>query len=500
MLIVEKVVKLMDDYHFNVFREYVKNISIRSYYPLALIDVIQRDIEQEQDSDDLCEMVYTENDEKAKKKFFQLAHYTFKLTGYLTKNYPHYLLHNISRFQRLINEGNIKKAEVLLEILIEIAEKVEDFDTLIPALQLKAHKEVLEDDANSLKTHQKLQRVIGLQVALNDIYTQWRNFYNTKGKLQKKQADNSSIDFLKQYFTSKSEKIRLISRFHFVHGLYLIKDETFYTQENLKELESIEKALEKNEFLHFPFLVDLNYLTLYLKLHYLIHSLDGEKIIEASTKIIENGEKIHYWQSFVNKPEVFSIAVQTSHFASLYMTPYKENHFETLPAEVVKRLNILKEKCHNLIEHKEWDEEKFTLLLINLKAIYSGLLLLGDKKDIKKSIRVSEGILFNYQQLPFQNFIDPIYTNLIIGYFSLNDHEQVETSYRRYKKVATKNVVNPENDLTLHGFYYASKWLDTGRNQYAKKLGKVLEQTQAPNLKRTRDLLMKMVEYFEMSV
>ncbi len=500
MLIIEKVVKLMDDYHFNVFREYVKNISVRSYYPLALIDVINRDITKEQDSDDLCKMVYSENDEKAKKKFFQLAHYTFKLTNYLAKNYPHYLSHNISLLQRLINEGNIKRAEIRLEALIEIAEKIEDFDTLLPALQLKAHKEVLENDTNSQKTHLRIEEVLDFQTTMNNLFSNWRNFYNTKGKLNKKLADTSSLDFLKGYNKNKSEKIKLFSRFHFVHGLYLIKDDAFYTDTTLNELVDIEKELQKNDFLTFPFLVDLNYLVLYLKLHYLIHKLDGEGILDASYQIIEYGENILFWKNFVNVPEIFSIAMQTSHYASLYMTPYKENHIDQLPISVKKRLEMLKNKCHDLIENKEWDDEKFAIWLINLKTIYSGLLLLGDAKDIKKSIRVLEGILISYQQLPFQNFIDPIYTNLIIGYFSLQDHEQVESSYRRYKKVATKNVVNPENDLTLHGFYYASKWLETGRNQYVKKLGKILEQTNAPNLKQTNDLLTKMVEYFKIEI
>ena len=86
MLQIEKVVKLLDDYHFDVFREYVKNISIRSYYPLLLLDSINRSIELEQSTEEFCEEIYIEdnpNDEKTKKKFFQLAHYTFKLTQFL---------------------------------------------------------------------------------------------------------------------------------------------------------------------------------------------------------------------------------------------------------------------------------------------------------------------------------------------------------------------------------------------------------------------------------
>ena len=50
MLTIEKTVKLLDDFHLDQFREFLKKISIRSYYPLALVDVIDRDFRVEQDS------------------------------------------------------------------------------------------------------------------------------------------------------------------------------------------------------------------------------------------------------------------------------------------------------------------------------------------------------------------------------------------------------------------------------------------------------------------
>ena len=73
MLLIEKVIKLLDDYHYDVFREYVKNISIRSYYPLVLIDCINRSIEVKQSTEDLCKMIYADdnpNNEKTKKNYF----------------------------------------------------------------------------------------------------------------------------------------------------------------------------------------------------------------------------------------------------------------------------------------------------------------------------------------------------------------------------------------------------------------------------------------------
>ena len=77
MLLIEKVIKLLDDFHYGLFHEHVKNISKRSYYPLVLIEAIDRDFGMEQDSEKLCKAVYGDAAEKTKKKFFQLAFYNF---------------------------------------------------------------------------------------------------------------------------------------------------------------------------------------------------------------------------------------------------------------------------------------------------------------------------------------------------------------------------------------------------------------------------------------
>ena len=88
-----------------------------------------------------------------------------------------------------------------------------------------------------------------------------------------------------------------------------------------------------------------------------------------------------------------------------------------------------------------------------------------------------------------------------MGGMCLQDFDKVEKSYRRYKKSTKGKVVNPGNDLVLHGFYYVSKWLETTRNQYVKKLESVLEETlEKRNLKSTRELLLDVIEYFKIPV
>jgi predicted metal-binding protein len=132
--------------------------------------------------------------------------------------------------------------------------------------------------------------------------------------------------------------------------------------------------------------------------------------------------------------------------------------------------------------------------------MYCGLLLLGDEADNRKAIERLESIFVLYQQIPFHSFIDGIYTTLIMAAFNIQDHDKVEEAYRRYKKSTRKKVVNPENDLTILGMYYSSKWLATGRSQYVKKLEAMLEQTRESHLHGTGKLISAVVEYYEIPI
>jgi hypothetical protein len=136
-----------------------------------------------------------------------------------------------------------------------------------------------------------------------------------------------------------------------------------------------------------------------------------------------------------------------------------------------------------------------------MTTIHAGLLLLGDHDDIKESINMLESTLLFFQQVAFHAYIDPIYTNLIMGSFCLEDYERLEKYYRRYKKSTKGKVVNPENDLALHGFYYVAKWRETERKQYTRKLEEVLSSTrQSVSLNTTQKTLVEVIDYFKIPV
>ncbi len=502
MLLIEKVVKLLDDFHFGLFHEHVKNLSVRSYYPLALLDVIDRNFEVEQESEKLYKAVYGEapQGEKDMKKFFQLAHYTFKLTGFLARNYSDYLQHNTTKVQFLVNTGRLDAATLLAEIALDVSEKIEDFSTESKMLQFLAQREgYLDNHKKALAYFERSGELIGFMQSLNNI--NYFIFQQLKDKGKESEANMEELQaFLTPFCQSKSMVVQLMARLNICYLLHLKRDARFYTDENYQELLAIEAELDKYDYIIFPYLHNLRPKLSFLRLNYSARQLSTDKLLDEAAAIIEHSEDDLFWNSFVNQPEINSIAIQTSYLISNFFTSYREDHLQLIPEETQARIKYLRNKGKILLNNKLL-QENYVVRYINLNTVYAGLLLLGDKKDIEESYTLLDNLLLFYQQVPFHAYIDPIYLNMIMAGFCLKDFEKVERSYRRYKKSTTGKVVNEENDLTLNAFYYAAKWLETGREQYIKKFeSTVLQTLDKPHLQTTKKLLIDISSYFKFPI
>ncbi len=502
MLLIEKTVKLLDDFHFSIFREHVKNLSLRSYYPLVLIDVISRDFAKEQASEKLFELVYGEppQGEKDMKKFFQLAHYTFRLTSFLARNYPDYLQHNVTRIEHLTNSGELAMATTLAEMTLDVSAKIEDFDTEMKVLRFLAQREgYLDGHKQALVYFERIGQLLKHKVALNEIITFAFTHLKNKGKNASEEM-TELLAFFDPYRQSDSVVVQMMARLNACYMRHNYRDPGFYTDENYQELLAIEDALEKNEHVVFPYLFNLRPKLSFLKLNYSVRQLSTEKVLQEANELIEKSDDDLFWNSFINQPEINSIAIQTSHLVTNYFTSYKEDHLELLDQEIKDRIRFLKAKCRQLLSNKLL-EEKFIIRYINVTTLYGALLLLGSKEEIKESYDLFEGLLLSYQQVAFHAYIDPIYLNMILAGFCLQDFEAVERTYRRYKKSTTGKVVHHENDIGINAFYYAAKWLETKRDQYAKKMSATIEQIDdEANLSSTKRLLLEVVNYFKIPV
>ncbi len=497
---IVKTIKLLDDFHFKVFRDYVKSISIRSYYPLALIDVIDRSIEAEQDSDILCQHVYDEVNEKTKNKYYQLAFYTFGLTSFLAKNYPEYLQHNITRIQKLINEGALESANKVAEALLEISEKVEDFSTQIKVLNILAQQSALmESSKQALVYLKKAERTLFAQQALNELFVKLHEGYDLKGEDSVLRA-KALMSYYENNFKHEKTTIRLISQYSYCFYLNHSKSDQFYSEETILLLDKLEQEFEKNKFIVFPYLVDFIHKIRYFKLRYWMRNLEMKGLLEKSSDLFRQDNDILYWNSYINQPEMFSIAIQANYYSNNYLTGYRKEHSKTLPYDVEKKLFRLKENCKSMLNIHSI-EERFTMRYINLTTLYGLVLLVSAKKsDLEEAISRLNQILTSYQQFAFHAYVDAIYSILGTAHFFLKDYQKVNENFKRYRKATYGKSGNPINNFTIHGFYYIAKWLDTGREQYVKKLEKVLIENDAPQFNNIKKVIEDICEYHKIPI
>jgi len=497
MLSIQKVILLLDDFHFDEFKNHLKEN--HAELPLTLITQIRKDSWEQKESDDLCKAVYGTKDEKSKKKFFQLVHYTFRLSSFLSRNHPSYLIHNISLIEKFTNSGDLKKANAIGEILLDISEKVEDFSTAISVLKYFGQQAfILENKNAAIKHHQRIGELLKNEHITNLIYLYMRQNLNFKGKsvLSDKEM-NEHLSFYNKYRDHSSLSIQLLSRFAYCQTLNYLNDENFFSDEILNEINLLSDDLEKNSFIIFSFSDDIQLNVDYLKLKHLIYRVDSETLQQEAATLIKKREPLRFWKNYINTPEIIYMSIQASYYLTHFCFGYRKDYNINLPKEVKSQIAYYKEKCEEILEKPIWNDGLY-VRFINLNNIYCGFLLLGSKEDVKKAIDKLESLLVNFQQIAFQRLYDALFATLMLGYFFLNDHEGIQECYKRYEKLTAGSSKNIENDLTIKAIYYVSQWQSTQRKQYIEKLQgvltKVSENEKLPHLQK---VIEDMIEYFE---
>lgn len=501
MLLIEKVIKLLDDFHFDIFHEHVKNLSVRSYYPLALIDVVNRDLVASQSIETLCKNIYNEYDEGTHKKFIQLAHYTFRLTSFLAKNYPDYLFHNISKVQLLINSGESEKGLLLLQILTEVCAKVEDRNTELIAQQILAQHYILTEKRDqAIKCFERSRWCQMQKNAEIDIiqYMHTHHALRASNTISKDDLEEH-LTFFAQYKDAESFYVRFLQKCVTYFFMHLARDRRFYSDEIFKGILECEKEYEKYDYVVTPFLANYIHVLNFLKLNHFIQVAAQEEVSKQIPGLLANGEELQFWESYFNMTEFSSIVILTNFFSKNYFQSYKENHLDNLSQEVKDNLDFLKKRCETILA-KPNIEEKFIIRYINLSTLYALLLICGDEKDIQKAIKILEGLLINYQQIPFYGFSDSIYTTLILAYFCIEDFEKVDKCYRRFKKNLKDKTVNSNNDFIIQGIFFITKWRETERNQYLKKLEQLFKDSNFSKLDKSKEQLNEIMNYFQISI
>lgn len=497
MLSIQKTILLLDDFHFEEFKLHLKKSNAE--LPYKLVVQIRKDDWNQQESDDLCRDVYGSKDEKSKKKFFQLVHYTFRLTSFLSRNHPSYLTHNFSKIEQLINKGELDKANKLAEILLDIAEKAEDFPTAIGVLKYFAQQAfVLENRNAAIKYHQRISELQKNEHIINLMYLYMRQNLNFKGKsvLTDKEMEEH-LSFYDKYRDNASLSINMLSRYAYFNTLNYLNDSRFYSQEILDEINKLMDDLEKNAFLIFSFSDDIQLNVDYLKLKHLIGSMSRDELQKETAFLINQREPLRFWKNYVNTPEVIYLSIQASYFLTHYSQGYKPGYNESLPKEVRTQIEFYRQKCEEILAKPIWNEG-LHVRFINLNNIYCGFLILGSKADIKKATEKLEYLLVNFQQIAFQRLYDALFATLMLGYFFSGENESIQECYKRYEKLTAGINKNVENDLTIKAIYYASQWTSTQRKQYIEKLQGVADKaSENEKLVHLNQFISEVVDHFE---
>lgn len=481
MLNIEKVVKLLDDFHYDVFREYLKKMNVRSYYPLALVDVIDRRVEVTQDSDELCGAIYEEykkGDEKTKKKFFQLAHHTFNLTSFLSRNYPGYLQNNFTKIFHLINTGELEIANCRMQLLIDISQKVEDFTTELQACQIMVQQCLLTEALKKSSEYQsRITSLIKFQQEINYIYSNFYGFYNLKEK--DKFSDRTAQEnkaFFNYFFKHETKQGAIMSRYCYCYFLHYTRNPEFYENKTLELLNETEKLLAKNEIIIFPYLMDLSYRISYLKLKFWNDTGDTVSAKSYINKAFKDGPVILYWDSLVNSAELAILSIRCNLYAKEHLNLLNlKSTRKVLSSAEQEDLQKIQEDIQQFIEQLS-EKEQYTIRTIVLHSNNAMMSLCGTESQIKVAIRELEGLLIMYQQTPFYTYLDSVFTILGTGYFKLGAYKKVDSNFKRYKKSTRNQTPHPVNDLTIHAVYYTAMWLETGKKQYPNKFMGVYKQ------------------------
>lgn len=497
MLNIQKTVLLLSNEHLAVFREYLEENN--SMLSLKLVNHVYNCGQEQPDSDELCKMVYGDSSEKSKKKFFQLAHHTFKLTSFLAKKYPFYLAHNLSKIGKLVHSDQKRKAHETAVMVLDVATKVEDFNTQIGVLKFLSQEAfMLENIRKMVEYHQQLNEVLEAEQIANDMYVYMRQYLNFKDKTNLTEPlIDQHVSYFKQYQEHASFSIRIISKYGEAFTRSYLDDKLFYSDGFLEEIITMQKELDKHAYVIFPFADDIQVKIDYMYLKHRLYTHDGEFLVKESLTLLKKYQDLQFWSGYVNMAQIMALSIMGSHFATKYCMFYRDDLQEIIPSDAREKIDYLLEVCGELLEQLKWEDGTF-VRYINLNNIYSMLLMLGTEADQKKAVRTIEGLLINYQQISFQKLYDSIFATLILGYFALKDYTAVQDTYKRYEKLTANKVRIAENDLTIKAFYYIAQWISTQRKQYLEKLAGVIRSTEEhKNLGQTRLVIEQAVEYFK---
>ena len=481
LLTIQKFIYLLDDFHYQQFTMYLEEI--KAHLPLKLSQFIRKKLPAFDTHEGLCKKVYGTYEKNERLNFNQLASYTFKLSSDLAINYPSYLTPKYSLLQRLINQGEIEHANFLAKLLLDIAEKTEDHTTRIFVLKFLTQQAFLmKENAVGVKHTHALAEAYECEKICNEILAILRLHLNialtpsvTPEKLEQYKA------LFMSYHEHPASTVRLLGKYAYIYTIYYHDSEKFKDPSTYKLITDIDKDIDNNPHIVFPFAFDLKSNFNFYKLNSPmvdLNSKDGRKDFEELRK---HYSSVKFWNSYLNIPEMFAMALKTSIYLNTYHhLVHRSDYYKIIPADDLKEINGLALKCKEMLSNKAL-EKYYKNDLINLELVYSGLLILSGGNGIKKGAEELESVLISYQQINLAGTADSIFLFLMIAYFSMRAYDKCASTFKRFIRVTKGKPVYEDNTLEIHACYYLSQWLLNKNRQYLLKLKSTYEKAVQTN-------------------
>jgi hypothetical protein len=178
------------------------------------------------------------------------------LTALLSRNYPSYLLHNVNKIEELINQAKVREANILAEILLDIAEKIEDLTTQTLVLRfLSQQAHIQKSQAEVVRYSNRITEVLECEMKLHQIYVYLRRNFNISVK------DDSVLKSLDTHFAyfaffheAECNKIRILSKFSSLYLLYYYRPTEYLTEKVQQDIQDLDEELNKYSVVILPFM------------------------------------------------------------------------------------------------------------------------------------------------------------------------------------------------------------------------------------------------------
>jgi hypothetical protein len=240
---------------------------------------------------------------------------------------------------------------------------------------------------------------------------------------------------------------------------------------------------------------------LFYKLNLSTTDLSSKEGKAEYQKLLIHNKSLLFWQNYVNIPELYAIAIKSTYYLSRYHSiNHRTDFLQVMPSEDRQDIARLIARCEELVKLDIWEPDHVNDL-VHFKLTWSAMLLLGERSDIQKGVDNLEKLMTTYQQITFSESMDSIFICLMLGYFALDDYKMCVETFKRYVKLSKGRVVNTENDLEIHTYYYVAQWLLSERKQYLNKLSENFHQAGLHNSKKViQQTILELVNYFDIPV